>query len=117
MKEQNMKKLLTAGALGASLLLPLLVGAQIGGPTLVRTSFGFSDLTATIRNLTNALTFILFAVAIIFFLLAGFNYLTAAGSEEKVKTAHKQLIYGLVALAVGIVARGLIFIVVDVIGV
>lgn len=90
-------------------------GIGYTGPTL-RSEFGFNDVRDALASITNAFTVILFALAVIFFLIAGFNYLTSGGSDEKVKTAHKQLIYGLVALAVAIVARGLVFFVQEIIG-
>ena len=48
---------------------------------------------------------IIFALAIIMILVAAFQFLTAAGNEEKVSSARKSLIWGLVGIAVALFAR------------
>ncbi|MFY9462517.1 MAG: hypothetical protein WAP51_04945 [Candidatus Sungiibacteriota bacterium] len=48
---------------------------------------------------------IIFAIAIIMILVAAFQFLTAAGNEEKVSTARKSLVWGLVGIAVALFAR------------
>ncbi len=53
-------------------------------------------------------TFLL-VLAVIFILIAAFNYLTAAGNEEKISKAHKILIYAVVAIVVAVVAQGIVF--------
>ena len=78
--------------------------------------FGTVELYTTINAVGRVLWMILTGVAIIFFLLGGYRYLTAQGNAEEVKTANKILVYGLVALAVGLVARGLIFLAADILG-
>lgn len=78
--------------------------------------FGTPELYAAINSVGRVLWMILTGVAIIFFLLGGYRYLTAQGNSEEVKAANKILVYGLVALAVGLVARGLIFLAADILG-
>ena len=48
---------------------------------------------------------IVFAIAIIMILVAAFQFLTAAGNEEKVATARKSLVWGLIGIAVALFAR------------
>ena len=79
-----------------------------------RTVFGTIQVMATLNNLSGILWVVLIGVAIIFFTIGGYRYLTWQGNAEEVKTANKMLIYGLVALAVGLVARGLIYLVNDI---
>lgn len=50
-------------------------------------------------------------VAVIFILLAAFEYLTAKGEAEDIKKAHKMLIYSAVAVAVALLAKGLVSVV------
>ena len=47
------------------------------------------------------------AIAAIMLVYAGFNYVTAAGNEEKIKTATKTLIFALIGVAIALLARGL----------
>ena len=51
-----------------------------------------------------------------FVFYAAFLYLTAAGSDERVKKAHKQLLYSVIAVAVGLMAYGLPYFVQNVLG-
>ena len=103
----------------ATLALAAVVEARTGitysGPSL-RSRFGFNDVTGALQSITNGFTIILFALAVIFFLVAAFNYLTSQGSQEKVASAHRQIVFGLVALAVAVVAQGLVFFVQEIIG-
>lgn len=45
-------------------------------------------------------------LAILFIIFAAINYLGAAGDTEKVKTAHKQIVYALIAIAVTLISVG-----------
>ena len=46
-------------------------------------------------------------VAAIMLVYAGFNYVTAGGNDEKIKTATKTLIFALIGVAIALLARGL----------
>jgi len=52
-----------------------------------------------------ATAFWIFAAGFVFY--AAYLYLTAAGDVERVKKAHKQLLWAIVAIAVGLMAYGL----------
>jgi hypothetical protein len=49
--------------------------------------------------------YFLIVLAVIFIIIAGFKYLTAAGDPEKVKSAGIMLIYTAVAIGVALLAR------------
>ena len=49
--------------------------------------------------------YFLIVLAVIFIIIAGFKYLTAAGDPEKVKSAGTMLIYTAVAIGVALLAR------------
>ena len=51
---------------------------------------------------------ILFIVAVLFILLAAYNFITSKGDAEKVGTAKKQLLYAVVGIAVGLLAYAII---------
>jgi|SRR3989344_5947182 len=61
-----------------------------------------------IRSVGKWMFAFLIVIAVIFILLAAFNYLTAAGDDTKIKKAHKMLLYSAVAIAVGVLANGII---------
>lgn len=92
--------------MGNWLLVAVAEAAQSISP---RTSLNFSNVEATLDKLIDVLWTVLIAVATIYFILAGYKYLTAGGNPEAARTATKMIFYGMVALAIGLVSRGLIF--------
>jgi len=77
---------------------------------------GFTDIQKVIERATNWLFILLMALAVIFFLIAAFKYLTSGGGEE-VGKAHKMVMYAIVAIAVALLSRGVSFIVAELLGV
>ncbi len=71
----------------------------------------FEDVVGIIERLTNWIFIILLVLAVLFIILAAFSYLTAGGDEEKVSGAHQKIIYAVVAIAVAFLAKGVSFIV------
>lgn len=59
----------------------------------------------------------LIIVAIIFVIIAAYRYLTASGDPEKITKANQMLVYAAVAIIVGVIARGLPFIVANTTGI
>jgi len=49
---------------------------------------------------------IFFVVAIIYIILAAFNFLTAQGDPEKIKSAKSQILWACVAIAIGLISVG-----------
>jgi len=49
---------------------------------------------------------VFFVLTVLFILLAAYDYLTGAGEPEKIKTAHKKLVYAVVAIIVALMAVG-----------
>ena len=95
-------------------LLPLLAMAIVPGTipgaselglqeSPVKTSQGLLDVVA---GIVKWIYTIFFVVAVMFILFAAFNYLTAGGDAEKVKSSHNQLIYAAIAIAVALLAVG-----------
>ena len=109
-----MKKLL-ALALTSPLILPITAFAQSGsGITDVQAlpsgrDWDFTRLLNVINTLIDYLFTILLVLAVVFILIAAFRYLTAGGDEEKVAKAHQILIYAVVAIAVALLAQGIVF--------
>ena len=61
-------------------------------------------------NLTNWMFTVFMILAVIFILLAAYKYLFSGGGEEVAK-AHKMILYAAVAVAVAILARGVVHVV------
>lgn len=81
------------------LLIPLLSLAQgQGGPETGQA------LVNLIERVANWLAALLFALAVIFILIAAFGYLTAGGDDEKIKTAKQKLVYAIIAVVIAALA-------------
>ena len=65
------------------------------------------DILSLIGRVGDWISAIVLALAIIFILVAAFQFLTAAGNPEKISSARNMLIYALVAVAIAAVAWGL----------
>jgi uncharacterized membrane protein len=112
------KNLLTGVAmLAVSAIVPFAALAQgalpptpggVVAPTVIASLGGVSGLLCTV---VNWMFYFLIILAIIFVMIAAYGYLTAAGDPDKVKAASNRLIYAAVAVAVGILAKGVPFIV------
>jgi len=50
---------------------------------------------------------IFWIIAVVFILYAGISYMTAKGEQEAIKKANQRLLYGIIAIVVGILAYGL----------
>ena len=106
MKKHLIASLTTLG-LFSLVILPTMVFAQdpisdgfnvaqgIGG-----NAFGTNDLRDTIVQLVNVLLGFLGIIAVIIILWGGFQWMTAAGNEEKVTSARTTIIAGIIGLAI-----------------
>lgn len=62
-------------------------------------------------RLFNFIFALLIVLAVLFGLWAGYQYLTSQGDMEKLRNARNTLIYGAAAVVVGLIAKGVPFIV------
>lgn len=65
------------------------------------------DIVSLIATIGEWVSIIFWILAVVFILYAGFLYMSAQGSPEKVKKANGQLLYGIIAIVVGLIAYGL----------
>ncbi len=77
----------------------------------------FEDVLALANNIINYIFTALLVMAVIFILISAFNWLTAAGDTVKTGKARDQLMYAVIALAVGALAKGLVYMVSRLLGV
>ena len=79
-------------------------GPNRGNPDEVDT---VDDVLNVIDRITNWMFTIFLAVAVIMILIAAFKYLTSGGGENVAK-AHKMILYAAVAIAVAVLAKGIV---------
>jgi hypothetical protein len=91
------------------LALPLLAMAAVPTPPSgVAPTSDINNINAVgqaICGITNWLFYFLILLTVIFVIWAAFQYLTAAGDPEKVKSASHALLYAAVAIVVGLLAK------------
>ena len=107
-----MKKIIILTAFLVLVTFPAIaISVEEGGITTVE---GIFDV---IGKVTNYFFTALIVLAVIFIILAGFTFLTASGDPVKLSKAKNQLLWALVAVAIGALSRGLVEIVKGLMGV
>ncbi|MFH0857700.1 MAG: hypothetical protein V1848_03055 [Candidatus Magasanikbacteria bacterium] len=64
------------------------------------TGLGNEDIRATIGSIINVALGLLGVVALVIILFAGFEWMTAGGAEDKVASARKRMVAGVIGLAI-----------------
>ena len=96
--------------------LPLLVTTVASAfpdapPESIVSQQGMSVVEAIFLKAGNWLFGILLALAVIFILVAAFNFLFSGGEEEKIKKAKSYLTYAVIAVAVAVLSKGIVYLV------
>jgi len=107
----KIKTFLAATAILSVGLLPVVGLAQNGdssGWTGETETVPSKPLDEALDTIANWLFTILLAVAVIFIILAAYDFVTSAGNPEKVETAKSKVIYALIGLVVAILAKGIV---------
>ncbi len=116
-----MKNLLTLSII-CVLSFPIFVSAIAPGTIPGPGDYGInasglpSDANGLLNILGSVVTWVyrvFFIVAVLFIIFAAFNYLTGADDPEKIKSAHSQLIYAAIAIAVALLSVGFVAIIKD----
>ena len=112
-----MKKVLPALVLTALLVAPVIAESKGGPPTEVpKIAEDPQALINLLKKIGNWLFAILLAVAVVMLVVSGFLFVTAAGTPEKIEKARTILIYALIGVAIALAARGLVAVVVGILG-
>lgn len=106
----NTKKIMSYAGSLAIALVPYLAAAQFTSTgalpgAKVTTYQGVLDL---LKTLSGWMLGILIALAVVFLIYAAFLYLTSGGEQETLTKAKNYLVYAVVAIGVGLLARGLV---------
>lgn len=105
-----MSKKIFAITLISFLVSPVVALAQ-PPETMTEIITGGGDIITLIDTVANWIFAILLAVALIFILLAAFQFLTSGGDPAKVTSARQSLVFALVGVAVAFLAKGLVAVV------
>jgi len=95
-----------------SLFLPLICQAIIIDNPLKKAE-SFIDLVDII---TNFIFWVGIAIGPLMIIIGGFYFLTAAGSEEKIRTAKNIILYTVIGLAIILLAKGLVSVIKSALG-
>lgn len=90
-----------------SLILPAMAGAASGPDEIPRvTQFeSIGGVFDVFKMVVNWIFTFLMVAAVAFILFAAFKYLTAAGSKDGIQVANRMLLYAVIAVAIGMLAK------------
>ena len=114
----------------ASLLIPIsFVSAQgifggdqgIGGPCSSAGGISgeidaFEDVLCVMDTIADWMFTLLLALSTIFFLYAAFLYMNSGNEPSNLEKARHQLLYGAIALAIGMLSKGIAFVIAELLG-
>lgn len=96
-------------------LAPFLVSAQQGAP--VSGPKSVDDVWNLMNDLFNLFFMGIMFVAVVYIVLAAYNYLTASGDPKKVDKANNMLLYAVIGVVVAVLAKNIPRIAADIVGV
>jgi len=99
-----MKKIIVASVL-ASLLLPLAVLATANEPGQI------TSLELALGKIRSGVWQIFAALAVIMFVIAGIEFLTAQGDPEKLQKARSFFLWGVMGVAVAVIGYSVLYVV------
>jgi len=102
----KIKRILPALALLTILALPVMVLAGDPNPP--------QNLNALIAALKTPIWVIFAFIVLVCFVYAGILFVTAGGNPDKIEKARSAFLYGVVGIVVGVVAYGILAIVVNI---
>jgi len=108
-----MKKALIGFVLTSLLAVPLIISAQL--PPVDPPFWEEFTVIGTLNSISNYLFGILLIVATIFIIIAAYNFVTASGDPDKTKTARNFVLYAVIGVLVGFLAKGLVMFVEEIV--
>jgi hypothetical protein len=95
-------KSLSAAVSVVVMTVPALVSAQFNTPTAGETGLPSGTISNILSNLMKWILGIVGILGVIGFAIAGILYLTAAGDDDRIKTAKKAMMYSIVGILVAL---------------
>ena len=105
-----MKRILPVLISLSLLVTPVMALAQQPGPEDAPGWYEI-DVMDVLENIANWLFAVLLVIAAIFIIVAGYFFVTAAGDPDKSKKARDFVMYALIGVLVGFIAKGLVILV------
>lgn len=100
---------------GVSVVSPISVG--INSPSGSNSSISFDQLFTNINNeILTPIVYLLFALAIVYFLLGVFQFVKNADNPTKRADGYKHMIWGIIGIFIMISAKGIINLILSSIG-
>ena len=96
----------------AAVILLVSRAAFVDGQVVTGTPSALSRAGAILNRLVNWGLGLLISISVAFVIYAAYLFLASGGSEEDVKKARKILVYVAVAVAVGLFAKGFVYLIV-----
>lgn len=87
----------------------------VGDPDPVN-DLDIDGILALLTRVANILVAFVAVIAVIFIVIGGFKYVTSGGDEDKIGSARETITYGIVGLAVSLLAFAVITFVNDLVG-
>lgn len=109
-----MKKLITLSILSILVAAPILAYEEMEVPQKYSSFTDIIGEGGPVETITNYIFTALIVFAVIMIIIAGFGFLTAGGDPIKAGTARSQLMYALIAIAIGALAKGLVFMIAEI---
>ncbi|HNU96832.1 MAG TPA: pilin [Candidatus Portnoybacteria bacterium] len=109
------KTLFFVGILSIMILVPFIVDAvTLDNP--LKCSSDDNCLLEIIQKITELLQIIAIAVGVVMIIIAGIQYMTSAGSEDKTKKAKQMIVYTLIGVAIITAANFIIGLIQEILG-
>lgn len=106
-----MKKYFLILPILAMALMPFFASAQ----TFVTSVTGITGVTSVLDQVAGWFLIVVVTVSVIFFVYAGFLYITSGGDDDKIKKAKDYLLYGVIGIAVALLAKAITTVVMNLI--
>jgi hypothetical protein len=102
-------KIIAKHFLSALILVVMVVPFFAGAATFVPSNpAGISNFTTIIRSLLNYLLIFIGIAAVLGFVVAGIMYITAAGDEDRVKSAKNMMLYSIIGIVVALIGYAVV---------
>ena len=86
----------------------IIISTVVLAMPLMAAAATIADIVGTIRSIVNSIVPLFMVIAVAVFLWGIIKYITAAGDEEKAKSARGYIIYGLIGIFVMVAFWGII---------